>query len=329
LTSAPPICVTLPTRNRRALALRLLESVLDQLAPGDELLVVDNASTDDTAGATAELLQHRWPAGRVVSEPRRGLSHARNRALHEAVSPVVAFLDDDEAADPNWLASLRRAWADAGPRVAGIGGPMRPDWQAPRPPWLADYLLHVISVLDLGPERKLLDQRPGTGYLWGGNLSVRRAAALEVGGFRPDDVYLAGIADPTVRARLPLSTARSGEEQNLQDRLAESGWEIWYEPAAAIDHLVPPTRLSERFFLDYHRQQAVLALGRGRSRAPALRILVRESARYALYRLRRDPRATAATFPLAGAWTLATGQAPSGRQRASDAALLRGSAQRS
>lgn len=310
MTSAPSICVVLPTRNRCPLALRLLESVLDQLAPDDELLVVDNASTDDTAAAVAELLRRRRPLARVVTEPRRGLSHARNCALREAAAPVVAFLDDDEAADPHWLAALRCAWAEAGPCVAGIGGPMRPDWQAPRPAWLADYLLYVLSILDLGPERKLLDQRPGTGYLWGGNMSFRRTAALGVGGFRPDDVYLAGVADPDVRARLPLSTARSGEEQNLQDRLAAGGWEIWYEPAAAIDHLIPAARLTQRFFLDYHRQRAVLALGRGRSRTSALRILVRESARYVLFRLRRDPRATTATFGLAGAWTLATGRRP-------------------
>jgi glucosyl-dolichyl phosphate glucuronosyltransferase len=302
LSDEPSICVVLPTRNRRDLALRLLDSVLHQLAPDDELLVVDNASEDDTGAAAGALMRERWPAGRVVTEPTHGLSHARNRALREATAPVVAYVDDDERVDPSWLAALRRAWAEAGPRVAAIGGPMRPDWQAQRPAWLADDLLYVLSILDLGPERKRLDQTPGTGYLWGGNMSFLREAALEVGGFDPDQVYLSRAGS------LPLSTARSGEEQKLQDRLADAGWEVWYEPAAAIDHLIPERRVTERFFIDFHRQQAALALGRGRSRVPALRMLAKQSVRYVVYTLRRDPRKTTATFRLAGAWTLAAGR---------------------
>jgi glycosyltransferase involved in cell wall biosynthesis len=302
LSNRPSISVVLPTRNRRDLALRMLDSVFDQLTEADELLVVDNASDDDTAEAVSALLRERWPAGRVVVEPTHGLSHARNRALREARTDIVAYVDDDERVDSNWLPALRRAWAESGPRVAAIGGPMRADWEAQRPAWLGDDLLYVLSILDLGPERKRLDQTPGTGYLWGGNMSFRRDAALEVGGFLPDQLYLSRVGE------LPLSTARSGEEQKLQDRLADAGWEIWYEPAAAIDHLIPERRVTERFFIDFHRQQASLALGRGRSRLPALRMLAKQSARYVVYTARRDPRATTATFRLAGAWTLAAGR---------------------
>lgn len=302
MSDGPSICVVLPTRNRRELALRMLDSVFDQLTEADELLVVDNASDDGTAEAIAALLRDRWPSGRVVIEPTHGLSHARNRALREARTEIVAYVDDDERVDPNWLPALRRAWAELGSRVAAVGGPMRADWQAQRPAWLGDDLLYVLSILDLGPEPKRLDQSPGTGYLWGGNMSFRRGAALEVGGFLPDQLYLSRVDE------LPLSTARSGEEQKLQDRLADAGWEIWYEPAAAIDHLIPERRVTERFFIDFHRQQAKLALGRGRSRLPALRMLLKQSVRYVVYTLRRDPRATTATFRLAGAWTLASGR---------------------
>jgi glycosyltransferase involved in cell wall biosynthesis len=304
LSSGPRIAVVVPTRDRRELVLPALESVVGQLQPGDELLVIDNGSTDGTRAATEQFLRDRWSGGRVLAEERRGLSHARNLALREATAPIVAFIDDDERADPDWLAALRRAWAEAGPRVAGIGGPMRADWQAPRPAWLEDHLLFVVSVLDLGASRLKLDQRPGTGYLWGGNMSVRRSAALAVGGFPPDHTYLSALANGPARGRPPLSTARSGEEQKLQDRLAAQQWEIWYEPAAAIDHLIPPQRTSKRFFLDFYRQQAILGLGSGRSRTSALPVLGREAIRYVLFHLLRRPAATAAGFGLAGAWTL-------------------------
>jgi glycosyltransferase involved in cell wall biosynthesis len=288
----------------------MLDSVVGQLGADDELLVIDNGSSDGTRAAAEQFFRERWSAGRVVTEERRGLSYARNLALRVATAPVVAFMDDDERADPEWLAALRRAWAEAGPRVAGIGGPMRADWQAPRPAWLADHLLFVVSVLDLGASRIRLDQRPGTGFLWGGNMSFLRSAALSVGGFPPDHTYLAAVATGPVRSRPPLSTARSGEEQKLQERLAAARWEIWYEPAAAIDHLIPPTRTSRRFFLDFYRQQAILGLGSGRSRRSAFPVLAREAARYVLYHLLRRPAATSAGFGLAGAWTLLVSPRP-------------------
>jgi glucosyl-dolichyl phosphate glucuronosyltransferase len=305
--TSPSICVVIPTRNRAALVIGALESVVDQLTPGDELVVVDNGSSDDTAATVAAFLRRSWPRGKVVLEPRRGVSHARNRALRESTATVVAFLDDDERADPRWLAALRQAWAEAGPRVAAIGGPMRPEWQAARPAWLDDTLLYVVCVLDLGPRRKQLDQRPGTGYLWGGNMSFLRSAALGIGGFDPDTVYLAGDGGAPPRARLRLTTARSGEEQEIQARLTAAGWEIWYEPGAAVDHIVPAERVAEQFFYDFFRHQAVLTLRRGRPRKPAVAALAREAARFVLLGVRRDPRATSAKFRLAGAWLLATG----------------------
>jgi glycosyltransferase involved in cell wall biosynthesis len=303
-----PICVVVPTRNRRALVVRALESVIPQLAPGDELLVIDNGSTDDTSAAVARVLAERFEAGRLVSEELRGISYARNRALHEARAPVVAFIDDDERVGPGWLDSLRDAWADGGERVGAIGGPIRADWKAARPEWLTDDLLYVLSVLDLGHERKPLDQRPGTGYLWGGNMSVCRTAALAVGGFRPDVVYLAEVAGEHTRLR--LSTARAGEEEDLQNRLAAQGWEIVYEPAVFVDHLIPAERVGESFFFDFYRQQAVLALGHGRPRLPAAYSLLRQIARYIFLRFRREPRATVARFGISGAWTHATARRP-------------------
>jgi hypothetical protein len=90
----------------------------------------------------------------------------------------------------------------------------------------------------------------------------------------------------------------------------EAQWEIWYEPAAAIDHLIPPTRTSKRFFLDFYRQQAILGLGSGRPRRSAFPVLAREATRYVLFHLLRRPAATSAEFGLAGAWTMLVSPRP-------------------
>lgn len=303
----PRLCVVLPTRNRREWAIAALESVVGQLRPDDELIAVDNGSSDGTAEALRAWLPQRRPSGRVVVEAERGLSHARNAALREATAPIICFIDDDERADPGWIAALRTAWSEAEPRVGAIGGPMRADWRAPRPAWLADWLLYVLSILDLGPDRRRLCQTPdGRGYLWGGNMSFRTEVVRASGGFRPDEAYLAAVSDGQPSGRRLLATAHSGEEQELQRRFARAGWEVWYEPAAAVDHLVPAERLTEEYFRTFFRQRGLLEAARGGGRARGLALLARSGARYGLLRTLRRPEAETAKFEWVYAWTLLT-----------------------
>ncbi|MEO8291387.1 MAG: glycosyltransferase, partial [Gaiellaceae bacterium] len=227
------LTVAVPTRNRRDLVLGALEAIAGELRPGDELLVVDNGSTDGTGEAARAFFAGRVPFGRVVVEPEGGLSQARNRALAEAGEAVVCFVDDDVRVETGWLEALRKAWCATGERTACIGGPMLAEWEAPRPPWLADHLLYIVAVLDLGGDRRRLGQAPGTGHVWGGNFSVRVEAVREVGGFDPG------------RGLRPEAPLDRGEEEDVQRRLAAAGWEVWYEPAARVRHLIPADRLTE------------------------------------------------------------------------------------
>lgn len=288
--------VAVPTRNRRDVLLGGLDAVVGQLAPGDELLVVDNGSSDGTGEAAARVLDATAASWRVVVEPRGGVARARNLALTQARTEVICFLDDDVRAEPGWLDSLRGAWERAGDRTACIGGPMLPEWGGSRPDWLADYLLYVISVLDLGPERRRLDQAPGTGHVWGGNFSLRVEPAQELGGF------------DTSRGARPEAPLARGEEEDIQRRLAAAGWEIWYEPGAGVRHLIPPERLTEEFFMTAFRARGRAEAARGASRARGLEALGRGLARYVLLRARRRPEAVTARFTCAYGWSLLTGR---------------------
>jgi glycosyltransferase involved in cell wall biosynthesis len=285
--------VAVPTRDRQERLLGALEAIASELGPEDELLVVDNGSTDGTAAA-AEAFLANVPAGRLVSEPEGGLSVARNRALDEARHAVVCFVDDDVRVQPGWLTALRGAWTESAAQVACIGGPLLPDWQAPRPAWLADYLLYVISVLDLGGERRRLDPAPRVGYVWGGNFSVRVESALAVGGFDPD------------RGVRPADPSDRGEEEELQRRFARAGHETWYEPAAAAVHLVPPERLTEEYFANAFRARgrAEAQAGKGRRRGAA--VLGRGLTRYGALAALRRPEAPTARFTCAYGWALLT-----------------------
>jgi glycosyltransferase involved in cell wall biosynthesis len=288
------LAVAVPTRNRRDRVLGALDSVAPQLREGDELLVVDNGSADGTPEAVQAWLDDNFPPGRVLVEPEGGVSVARNRALHEAGAGVVCFLDDDIRADEGWLDGLRRAWTTAGSSVAGIGGPIRPEWEAARPAWLTDHLLYVISVFDLGGDRKRLDQRPGGGFLWGGNMSFRKEAVQAVGEFDPH------------RGARPVAPSDRGEEEELQRRLDAAGWEVWYEPAVPVRHLIPAERITRAHFYEIFRRRALGEAERGVPRRAGFPRIARGAAAYVLARLRRRPSSTAALFAVAHGWTLLT-----------------------
>jgi glycosyltransferase involved in cell wall biosynthesis len=280
------------------LLLGALEAIAVQLQPGDEVLVVDNGSTDGSADAARSLLAERVSSGRVVGEPEGGISSARNRALAEAGTEIVCFVDDDVRVEAGWLEALRNAWGSAGARTACIGGPMLANWEAPRPAWLADHLLYVVAVLDLGGEHRRLDQSPGTGHVWGGNFSVRVEPVRELGGFDPRR---------GVRPEAPLAR---GEEEDLQRRLAAGGWEVWYEPAARVRHLIPAERLTQDFFAEAFR-----ARGRTEALAPGrtwrgLAAVVRGGARYGTLRALGRPQAPAARFTCSYGWALLTASGP-------------------
>lgn len=106
-----------------------IASVLTQNRPADEVvLVVDHCQ------ALYERASKALPAVRVVpSSGPRGLSGARNTGVAVSHGDVVAFLDDDAAAEPDWTDRLMAHYDD--PRVAGVGGLVRPRWSTRRPVW--------------------------------------------------------------------------------------------------------------------------------------------------------------------------------------------------
>jgi hypothetical protein len=113
------ISALIPTFNRREYVQRAIESVLSQTVPVDELVVVDDGSTD----GTAEVIQRRFRGHtRVVRQENQGVSGARRRAIREARSEWVAFLDSDD----EWTRDRNRLLIEAArnlpPDVAWLFG---------------------------------------------------------------------------------------------------------------------------------------------------------------------------------------------------------------
>jgi glycosyltransferase involved in cell wall biosynthesis len=85
--------VIMPVRNGRMFIEEALDSVLGQLEPDDEILVIDDASTDGTWSLLARILD---PRIRVLNGLGRGVSAARNIGLSSAKGELIAFLDHDD-----------------------------------------------------------------------------------------------------------------------------------------------------------------------------------------------------------------------------------------
>ena len=196
--------------------------------PLETVLVIDHAP---------ELLaeaERRWPEIEIVAnEEAQGLSGARNTGLAKSRGEVVAFIDDDAVAAPDWLERLSEAYGD--PTVVGVGGTVRPRWEAGRPGWFPEEFDWVVGCTHSG-----MPSRPeAVRNLVGANMSFRREALTEVGGFSHE---LGRIGT------LPVGC----EETDLSIRIGRSrpGETILYEPAASVEHSVPATRARFGYFTE-------------------------------------------------------------------------------
>jgi glycosyltransferase involved in cell wall biosynthesis len=106
------VSVVIPTYNRSHLIERALNSVVSQILPGDQIIVVDDDSTDNTA----EIVARYGDRVSYVKIPNLGAGGARNYGVHQATCPLVAFLDSDDEWLPHKL-SIQRALMEARPDV--------------------------------------------------------------------------------------------------------------------------------------------------------------------------------------------------------------------
>lgn len=225
LENAPLITVVVCSHDRPAGAARSVENLLTQRYPNFEIVVVDNAPSTD---ATRRLIREKFgnnPKVRYVLEERKGLSWARNRGIYAGRGELIAFTDDDIAADPSWLSAFWRNFS-LGEHVACVTGLVLPsELETP-----AQLLCEQYANFNKGFARRVFDNHlsaPGYPYLagqfgTGGNMAFRRTFLQKLGGF-----------DGRLGAGMPSC---AGEDLDIFFRTIKSGATLVYEPGALIWH---------------------------------------------------------------------------------------------
>ncbi len=217
------------TYNRSDLLFDTLISLTRQSVPAEkyEILVIDNASTDNTSFIVQELIQKHRNL-RYVYEPEQGLSFARNRGVIEAAASIVVYIDDDAIAQYHWLENVLRSF-NCDPRPACVGGRVYLRWEGgKRPSWIPDELLPAYGFLDMGDEPGPLQHANGL------NMAFSKEVIVQLGGFA------------TSIGRIGRKLI-AGEESDLQLQIRIAGFPIRYEPNAIVEHWIPLPRQSPEY----------------------------------------------------------------------------------
>jgi hypothetical protein len=235
------LAIIIPTLRRPDSLTRALRSLFAQTGVSDRVSAIVVVDNDPAASASSTIDALRpespWPLV-YVSEPTPGVARARNAGLAATDAALIAFLDDDEAASPGWLAALLDAQTQTG--ADAVFGPIT--GRAPEAKdWLKPYLERFFGRE--GPAQTGLIDHP-----WGcGNSLLVRATAL------PGDAPFSASADHT-----------GGEDDILFAGLSARGGRFGWAADARVEEFAPAHRAT----LNYALTRA-FAYGQGPSQTAA------------------------------------------------------------
>lgn len=238
------LTVAIPTYNGAVRLPLLIEKLKNQIQTENfdwEIIIVDNNSTDSTAQLIRDY-QASWHHSyslKYYLETQQGAAFARKKAICEAQGELIAFLDDDNYPEPNWVASAYE-FAQNHSQAGAYGSQIHPLWEVEPSDEFKQRLAAFLAITERGsepllyqPSNKLLPPSAG--------LVIRKQAWLDS---VPEKPILTGRVSGNML---------TGEDIEMLSHIQKQGWEIWYNPAMEIYHDIPYWRTQKEYLLPFFR----------------------------------------------------------------------------
>jgi GT2 family glycosyltransferase len=200
----PTASIILVNYNGRGYLAPCLRSLLRAAHPGQEIILVDNASTD---GSVRYVEQHFPQVWVVRNEANLGFGRGNNRGAQQATGPVLVFLNPDTTVEPGWLEALLAA-LEADPK-AGLATAKILLLDDPARINTCGNDMHLTGLTlcrGMGAERGAFDERAEVGAVSGAAFAIRRDLFDALGGF--DEAFFLYVEDSDLSLRARLAGAR-------------------------------------------------------------------------------------------------------------------------
>ncbi|MBN2349210.1 MAG: glycosyltransferase family 2 protein [Bacteroidales bacterium] len=204
-----------------------------------EVVVIDNASTDNTAETALNCWKLKEVPIHIVYESKPGLSNARIAGLNAANYEYISFIDDDNLVCENWI-SLTYKIMSSHNDIGICGGLGHPLSETELPIWFEKFQ----NAFAVGPQNKQIGYLASNrNYLYGAGCAIRKSTwnELTCNGF---SFQLLG------RTGVSLS---SGEDMELALAMQLIGYKLWYEPSLHFKHIMPKSRLNWKYLINLYK----------------------------------------------------------------------------
>jgi GT2 family glycosyltransferase len=202
MSSQPLVSVVVAVYNGEQYLDECLTALTQLNYPNQEIIVVDDGSTDSTP-----TIAMKYPVTLIRNERNLGLSASRNVGIKAANGDIIAYTDADCRVDPDWLFYIVTSFSDN--KVAAVGGP---NLTPPEDEFLAHCSYKALG----GPKAVLIDDREAE-HIPGCNMTFKKDVFTSVEGF-----------DPTY--------TQAGDDVDLCWRIRDNGDKILYSPGAVVWH---------------------------------------------------------------------------------------------
>jgi glycosyltransferase involved in cell wall biosynthesis len=232
------ISVIICTHNpRHDFLKRTLEALKLQTFPKDqwEILLINNASEE----SIANLYDLSWhPYSRHIYEKELGLTHARIRGIRESKGSILAFVDDDNILENQYLEIAQRNLTQM-PWLGAIGGQILPEYEILPPKWLLDYE-RVLAIRRIDKSRWSNSVEDWQSQPWGAGMVIRRNVC---------NSYLEKVSSNEIFKELDRKgkSLMSGGDTDLVLTSLDIGLGFGVFPEMIVTHLIPQKRMTSEY----------------------------------------------------------------------------------